>query len=123
MVDLSRERESLFLPQLSITGAAIWINPFVGILTIIALWPVAIMFMHLRTTLRSIKIIPKYAMYQVKPQVALRNNAEHWLRNVCVLSAAGAGPESTAECDHQHPGSERNHRLCSPLLCPSQRIQ
>lgn len=58
--------------QLSITGAAIWINPFVGILTIIALWPVAIMFMHLRTTLRSIKIVPKYAMYQVKAQEALQ---------------------------------------------------
>uniref|UniRef100_A0A3B5ARJ6 Organic solute transporter subunit alpha-like n=1 Tax=Stegastes partitus TaxID=144197 RepID=A0A3B5ARJ6_9TELE len=53
------------LSDLSITGAAIWINPFVGILTIIALWPVAITFMHLRTTLRSLKIIPKYAMYQL----------------------------------------------------------
>ncbi|XP_056155627.1 organic solute transporter subunit alpha [Lampris incognitus] len=51
--------------DMEITGAAIWINPFVGILTIIALWPVAIMFMHLRTTLRSLKIIPKYAMYQL----------------------------------------------------------
>lgn len=57
--------------QLSIYGAAIWINPFVGILTIIALWPVAIMFMHLRVTLRSIKIIPKYAMYQVGEQEEL----------------------------------------------------
>lgn len=53
------------LTDMEITGAAIWINPFVGVLTIIALWPVAIMFMHLRTTLRSIKIIPKYAMYQL----------------------------------------------------------
>ena len=52
--------------QLNITGAAIWINPFVGILTIIALWPVAIMFMHLRLALRTLKIIPKYAMYQVR---------------------------------------------------------
>ncbi|XP_019942886.1 organic solute transporter subunit alpha [Paralichthys olivaceus] len=53
------------LTDLNITGAAIWINPFVGILTIIALWPVAIIFMHLRTALRTIKIIPKYAMYQL----------------------------------------------------------
>ena len=51
---------------MNITGAAIWINPFVGILTITALWPVAILFMHLRTTLRTLKIIPKYAMYQVR---------------------------------------------------------
>jgi len=50
---------------MEITGAAIWINPFVGILTIIALWPVAIMFMHLRTALQTLKIVPKYAMYQV----------------------------------------------------------
>ncbi|KAJ8347851.1 hypothetical protein SKAU_G00264400 [Synaphobranchus kaupii] len=53
------------LSDLEITGTAIWINPFVGVLTIIALWPVAIMFMHLRNTLRSQKLIPKYAMYQL----------------------------------------------------------
>ncbi|XP_059183293.1 organic solute transporter subunit alpha [Centropristis striata] len=53
------------LSDLSITGATIWINPFVGILTIIALWPVAIMFMHLKGALRTLKIIPKYAMYQL----------------------------------------------------------
>ncbi|KAG7484360.1 hypothetical protein MATL_G00048370 [Megalops atlanticus] len=53
------------LSDLEITGTAIWINPFVGVLTIIALWPVAIMFMHVRNTLRSQKIIPKYAMYQL----------------------------------------------------------
>lgn len=51
--------------QLDITGAAIWINPFTGVLTITSLWPVAIMFMHIRNTLRTINIIPKYAMYQV----------------------------------------------------------
>uniref|UniRef100_A0A3P9IB73 Solute carrier family 51 alpha subunit n=1 Tax=Oryzias latipes TaxID=8090 RepID=A0A3P9IB73_ORYLA len=53
------------LTDLSITGAVMWINPFVGILTVIALWPVAIIFMHLRTTLQTVKIIPKYAMYQL----------------------------------------------------------
>lgn len=51
--------------QTGITQPAIWINPFVGILTIIALWPVAIMFIHLKTALQTIKIVPKYAMYQV----------------------------------------------------------
>ncbi|KAL7840669.1 hypothetical protein AOLI_G00259920 [Acnodon oligacanthus] len=44
---------------------AIWINCGVGVLTIIALWPVGIMFMHVRETLRSVKIVPKYAMYQL----------------------------------------------------------
>ncbi|XP_066502144.1 organic solute transporter subunit alpha-like isoform X2 [Hoplias malabaricus] len=53
------------LSDLEITGAAIWINPFIGVLTITALWPVGIMFMHIRNTLRSIKFIPKYAMYQL----------------------------------------------------------
>ncbi|KAI5620023.1 organic solute transporter subunit alpha, partial [Silurus asotus] len=51
--------------DMNITGAAIWINPGVGVLTIIALWPVSIMFIHVREALRSLKIIPKYAMYQL----------------------------------------------------------
>ncbi|XP_012718433.2 organic solute transporter subunit alpha [Fundulus heteroclitus] len=51
--------------DMSITGASIWINPFVGILTIIGLWPVSIMLIHLKTTLRTRKIVPKYAMYQL----------------------------------------------------------
>ncbi|XP_038144973.1 organic solute transporter subunit alpha [Cyprinodon tularosa] len=51
--------------NMTITGASIWINPFVGILTIIGLWPVTMTFMHLRNTLQSIKIVPKYAMYQM----------------------------------------------------------
>ncbi|XP_051537008.1 organic solute transporter subunit alpha-like [Myxocyprinus asiaticus] len=51
--------------QLEITGAAVWINPFLGVLTIIALLPVGIMFSHLKQTLCSCKIVPKYAMYQL----------------------------------------------------------
>ncbi|XP_067464109.1 organic solute transporter subunit alpha-like [Thunnus thynnus] len=53
------------LADLDITGAAIWINPFIGILTIISLWPVAIIFMNTNSSLRSINIVPKYAMYQL----------------------------------------------------------
>ncbi|MEQ2299128.1 Organic solute transporter subunit alpha [Ameca splendens] len=52
------------LQDISATGVALWINLFVGILTIIGLWPVTIIFMHLKTTLRTRKIIPKYTMYQ-----------------------------------------------------------
>jgi len=63
--------------QLSIRGAAIWINPFVGILTIIALWPVAILFMHLRIALRTLKIIPKYAMYQVRHRRRFKTHVLH----------------------------------------------
>ncbi|XP_026219115.1 organic solute transporter subunit alpha [Anabas testudineus] len=53
------------LNDLTISGAVMWINPIVGILTIIALWPVAILFMHLKVALRTLKIVPKYAMYQL----------------------------------------------------------
>ncbi|KAK5603277.1 Organic solute transporter subunit alpha [Crenichthys baileyi] len=53
------------LQDVSATGVALWINLFVGILTIIALWPVSIIFMHLTTTLQTRKIIPKFAMYQL----------------------------------------------------------
>ncbi|KAJ0061959.1 hypothetical protein NL108_014724, partial [Boleophthalmus pectinirostris] len=51
--------------DLSITGATIWINPMVGVLTIISLWPVGITFMNTRRLLRHLKMIPKYAMYQL----------------------------------------------------------
>lgn len=51
--------------QLEITGTAIWINPFIGVLTITSLWPVAIIFMNTNSLLRSLNMVPKYAMYQV----------------------------------------------------------
>ncbi|XP_017273666.1 organic solute transporter subunit alpha-like [Kryptolebias marmoratus] len=53
------------LSDLEITGAAIWLNPFIGVLTIISLWPVAIVFMNTNRFLRSLSIVPKYAMYQL----------------------------------------------------------
>ncbi|KAI3373620.1 hypothetical protein L3Q82_022218 [Scortum barcoo] len=53
------------LSDLEITGMAIWINPFVGVLTITSLWPVAIIFMNTNVYLRSINIVPKYAIYQL----------------------------------------------------------
>uniref|UniRef100_A0A3Q3X114 Organic solute transporter subunit alpha n=1 Tax=Mola mola TaxID=94237 RepID=A0A3Q3X114_MOLML len=48
-----------------ITGTAIWINPFIGVLTITSLWPVAIVFMNTKDFLRNFKIVPKYTMYQL----------------------------------------------------------
>ncbi|XP_061558108.1 organic solute transporter subunit alpha-like [Phycodurus eques] len=53
------------LSDLEITGSAIWINPFIGVLTITSLWPVAIVFMNTNHHLRSLNIVPKYAMYQL----------------------------------------------------------
>ncbi|NXG41637.1 OSTA protein, partial [Psilopogon haemacephalus] len=52
------------LYNLSPTGAAIWINCVVGVLTIIGLWPVGIMFRQVRKVLNCKKIIPKFALYQ-----------------------------------------------------------
>ncbi|XP_034406685.1 organic solute transporter subunit alpha-like [Cyclopterus lumpus] len=51
--------------DLEITGTAIWINPFIGVLTIISLWPVAIIFMNTNSFLRDLNIVPKYALYQL----------------------------------------------------------
>ncbi|XP_070699884.1 organic solute transporter subunit alpha-like [Pempheris klunzingeri] len=56
---------SFDLSDLEITGSAIWINPFIGVLTIISLWPVAIIFMNTNSFLRYLNIIPKYAIYQL----------------------------------------------------------
>nr|XP_028583300.1 organic solute transporter subunit alpha-like [Podarcis muralis]XP_028583301.1 organic solute transporter subunit alpha-like [Podarcis muralis] len=50
--------------DLSPNGAAIWINCFIGVLTIIALWPIGIMFQRVRALLNCKKIIPKFALYQ-----------------------------------------------------------
>ncbi|KAF5893309.1 organic solute transporter subunit alpha-like, partial [Clarias magur] len=69
--------------DMKITGAAIWINPGMGVFTIIALWPVAIMFMHVRNTLRSLKIIPKYAMYQL---VLVLSQLQPAIINILALS-------------------------------------
>ncbi|XP_062831277.1 organic solute transporter subunit alpha isoform X4 [Anolis carolinensis] len=52
------------LSDLSLSGAAIWINCFIGVLTIIALWPIGIMFQQVRVLLNCKKIIPKFALYE-----------------------------------------------------------
>ncbi|NXL89840.1 OSTA protein, partial [Alectura lathami] len=52
------------LSNLSPEGAAIWISCFVAVLTIIALWPVGIMFQQVRILLNCKNIVPKFALYQ-----------------------------------------------------------
>ncbi|CAJ1082301.1 organic solute transporter subunit alpha [Xyrichtys novacula] len=94
------------LADLSITGSAIWINPFVGILTIIALWPVAIMFMHLRTTLRSLKIIPKYAMYQL---VLILSQLQTAIINILALNG-------TIACTPPFSSAARGYMMSQQLL-------
>ncbi|KAM4606597.1 organic solute transporter subunit alpha [Polymixia lowei] len=94
------------LADLEITGAAIWINPFVGILTIIALWPVAIMFMHLRITLRSLKIIPKYAMYQL---VLVLSQLQSAIINILAMNG-------TIACVPPYSSQSRGYLMSQQLL-------
>ncbi|KAJ3611251.1 hypothetical protein NHX12_021267 [Muraenolepis orangiensis] len=94
------------LPHLHISGAAIWINPFVGVLTIIALWPVAIMFMHLRVTLRSIKIIPKYAMYQL---ILVLTQLQSTIINILAMNG-------TIACAPPYSSPARGYMMSQQLL-------
>ncbi|XP_037135275.1 organic solute transporter subunit alpha [Syngnathus acus] len=94
------------LADLSISGSAIWINPFVGILTIIALWPVAITFMHLRITLRTLKIIPKYAMYQL---VLILSQLQSAIINILALNG-------TIACAPPFSSAARGYMMSQQLL-------
>ncbi|XP_072234684.1 organic solute transporter subunit alpha [Leuresthes tenuis] len=94
------------LRNMEITGAAIWINPFVGILTIIALWPVAIMFMHLKTALQTLKIIPKYAMYQL---VLILSQLQSAIINILALNG-------TIACSPPFSSADRGYMLSQQLL-------
>lgn len=76
---------SLLVFQLEITGTAIWINPFIGVLTIISLWPVAIIFMNTKGFLRGINLVPKYAMYQVS-----QHNQYHHVLDILYLSCVSS---------------------------------
>ncbi|EMP25641.1 Organic solute transporter subunit alpha [Chelonia mydas] len=57
---LTKKRHACLTPN----GAAIWINCFVGVLTMIALWPIGIMFQQVQVLLNPKKISPKFALYQ-----------------------------------------------------------
>ncbi|XP_069746294.1 organic solute transporter subunit alpha [Narcine bancroftii] len=47
------------------SGPAIWINTFLGVSTIIALWPIGIVFNKVKGELKNQKIIPKFTLYQI----------------------------------------------------------
>ncbi|XP_029553110.1 organic solute transporter subunit alpha [Salmo trutta] len=94
------------IADMAITGAAIWINPGVGVLTIIALWPVAIMFMHLRITLRSLKIIPKYAMYQL---VLVLSQLQSAIINILAMNG-------TIACTPPYSSQARGYLMSQQLL-------
>ncbi|XP_035398040.1 organic solute transporter subunit alpha-like [Cygnus atratus] len=70
------------LSNLSPEGAAIWISCFVAVLTIIALWPVGIMFQQVRVLLNCKKIIPKFALYQF---VLILNHLQAAIINILAM--------------------------------------
>ncbi|XP_041066827.1 organic solute transporter subunit alpha [Carcharodon carcharias] len=53
------------LDDLSPSGPAIWINTSLGVSTIVALWPIGIVFQKVKVELKNQKIIPKFTLYQI----------------------------------------------------------
>ncbi|XP_077100957.1 organic solute transporter subunit alpha [Siphateles boraxobius] len=94
------------LSDVSASGGAIWINSFVGVLTIIALWPVAIMFMHVREALRTLKIIPKYAMYQL---VLILSQLQTAIINILAMNG-------TIACAPPYTSQTRGYLMSQQLL-------
>ncbi|KAF7251276.1 Organic solute transporter subunit alpha [Varanus komodoensis] len=70
------------LSDLSFSGAAIWINCFIGVLTLIALWPIGIMFQQVRVLLGYKKITPKFVLYQF---VLILNQLQATIINVLAM--------------------------------------
>ncbi|XP_037311941.2 organic solute transporter subunit alpha [Pungitius pungitius] len=95
------DRTDMYLYQ-----SGIWINVFVGILTIIALWPVAISFMHLRIALRTVKIIPKYALYQL---VLILSQLQTAIINILAMKGIIA-------CSPPFPSKARGYMMSQQLL-------
>ncbi|XP_029004875.1 organic solute transporter subunit alpha [Betta splendens] len=89
-----------------LTGPAVWINSFVGILTIIALWPVSLLFKNLQEALRSHKIVPKYAMYQL---VLILSQLQTGIINSLAFSGVIA-------CVPPFPGPVRGYMISQQLL-------
>lgn len=94
------------LSDLEITGTAIWINPFVGVLTITSLWPVAIVFMNINRHLRSLNMIPKYAMYQL---ILVLSQLQTSIINILALNG-------TIACAPPFSGQARGSMLSQQMM-------
>ncbi|MCJ8745886.1 hypothetical protein PDJAM_G00135460 [Pangasius djambal] len=97
---------SFNVTDVTISSAAIWINTSVGVLTIIALWPVGILFMHVRDTLRSLKIVPKYAMYQL---VLVLSQLQTAIINILAMNG-------TIGCAPPYSSKSRGYLMSQQLL-------
>ncbi|XP_016299381.1 organic solute transporter subunit alpha-like [Sinocyclocheilus anshuiensis] len=92
--------------DVSANGASIWINSFIGVLTIIALWPVAIMFMHVREALLTLKMVPKYAMYQL---VLILSQLQTAIINILAMNG-------TIACAPPYTSQSRGNLMSQQLL-------
>ncbi|XP_051538891.1 organic solute transporter subunit alpha [Myxocyprinus asiaticus] len=92
--------------DVAMNGGAIWINSFLGFFLVVALWPVAIMFMHVRVSLRTLKIIPKYAMYQL---VLILSQLQTAIINILALNG-------TIACAPPYTSQARGYLMSQQLL-------
>lgn len=92
--------------DVAINGGAIWINSFLGFLTIVALWPVAITFIHLKESLRVLKIVPKYSMYQM---VLILSQLQTAIINILALNG-------TIACAPPYTSQYRGYLMSQQLL-------
>ncbi|XP_051970031.1 organic solute transporter subunit alpha [Xyrauchen texanus] len=92
--------------EVAIMGGAIWINSFLGFCLVVALWPVAIMFMHVRVMLRTLKIIPKYAMYQL---LLILSQLQTAIINILALNG-------TIACAPPYTSQARGYLMSQQLL-------
>ncbi|KAL7835395.1 hypothetical protein SRHO_G00277420 [Serrasalmus rhombeus] len=89
-----------------INDAAIWINCGMGVFTTIALWPVGIMFLHVRETLRRVKIVPKFAMVQL---VLILSQLQTAIINMLAMNG-------TIACSPPYSSRARGHLMSQQLL-------
>ncbi|XP_056593577.1 organic solute transporter subunit alpha [Triplophysa dalaica] len=92
--------------DVSMSGGAIWINSFIGILTIVGLWPVSIIFIHLKESLRVLKIVPKYAMYQM---VLILSQLQTAIINILAMNG-------TIACSPPYTSQARGYLMSQQLL-------
>ncbi|KAA0704600.1 Organic solute transporter subunit alpha [Triplophysa tibetana] len=92
--------------DVAMSGGAIWINSFIGILTIIGLWPVAIIYIHLKESLRVLKIVPKYAMYQM---VLILSQLQTAIINILAMNG-------TIACAPPYTSQARGYLMSQQLL-------
>ncbi|CAL8399611.1 unnamed protein product [Boreogadus saida] len=92
--------------DMDVTSPSIWINPIVGVLTITSLWPVAIMFMNTNNKLRSVRMVQKYALYQL---VLVLSQLQTSIINILALNG-------TIACSPPYSSQARGSMLSQQMM-------